>query len=45
MFFEPTVTAKDKSYEFSDKQVHWQNHCPLTAILIDACAATDVLLL
>lgn len=44
MLFEPTVAAKDKAYKFSDKQVHWQNHCHLTAILIDACTTTDFLL-
>lgn len=42
--FEPTVTAKDKANKFSDKQVCWQNHCHLTAILMDAYTTTDFLL-
>lgn len=34
--FEPTVTAKDKANKFSYKQVYWQNHGHLTAVLMDA---------
>lgn len=36
VLYEPTVTAKDKANKFSDKQVCWQNHCPLTSVLMDA---------
>lgn len=42
--FEPAVTAKDKSNKCSNKQVCWQNHCHLTAVLMDAYPTTDFLL-